>query len=190
MIYFPLSQRHLGQLHVLVRTDGDPGKFLAAMTRELQAVDERVTVIEGTTFERHLAEALSLDRLATTIVVACAVVALVLATIGVYGVIADAVRRRTAEIGLRIALGANRAQVLRLVFSEGLNLTLAGVVAGVVAAMLLRRVAAVFVHGLPPVDVVSLVIVPGVLALVVASAAAIPTRRALRISPTIALRAE
>ena len=190
MVYFPLSQRHLGQLHLIMRTDQAADPMLGPMRATLESVDDRVTVIEMMTFEGHLAQALSLDRLATTIVVACALAALLLATVGVYGVIADAVRRRTAEIGLRIALGANRRQVLRLVFSEGLHLAVAGVVVGVAAAMLLRRAAGVFVHGLPAVDLVSLVVVPGVLALVVVSAAAIPTRRALRISPTIALRAE
>lgn len=190
MVYFPLAQRHLGQLHLVVRTDNGGDPLLEPMRAALLAVDDRVEILETMTFEGHLAEALSLDRVATTIVAACALAALVLATIGVYGVIADAVRRRTAEIGLRIALGAGRRQVLRLVFGEGLHLTLAGIVAGVIAAMLLKRVAGVFVHGLPPVDIVSLAVVPGVLALVVVGAAAIPTRRALRISPTIALRAE
>jgi putative ABC transport system permease protein len=190
MVYFPLSQRHLGQLHLVVRTEHAAGPMLDPIRTALETLDPRVQVISMMTFEQHLTEALSLDRFATTTVLACGVAALFLATIGVYGVLADAVRRRTAEIGLRVALGANRAQVLRLVFAEGLHLTVAGVVLGGAAALVLKRIAAIFIFGLPPVNVTSLAAVPVVLVLVVIGAAAVPTTRALRISPTVALRAE
>jgi ABC-type antimicrobial peptide transport system permease subunit len=190
MVYFPLSQRHLGQLHLVVRTEYEAGPFLEPLRALLQTMDERVQIISVMTFEQHLSEALSLDRFATTIVLGCALAALLLATIGVYGVLTDAVRRRTAEIGLRVALGASRPQVLRLVFGEGLHLAVAGVVAGVAVALVLRRVAGTFVHGLPVVDLASLAAVPIGLVLVVIGAAAIPTVRALRVSPTIALRVE
>jgi hypothetical protein len=190
MIFFPLSQRHLGQLHLVVRTDGEAGPVLQPVEALLTRVDERVQVIRTMTFEQHLAEALSLDRFATATVLGCAGAALLLATLGVYGVLADAVRRRTAEIGLRVALGARRSQVLTLVFGEGVRLTGAGIACGVLASILLKRVADAFVHGLPPLDLISLAAVPAVLTVVVLAAAAVPMVRALRISPTIALRAE
>jgi len=161
------------------------------LLRELAiSIDPGVDVRLMFTFEDHLQEALSVDRLTTNVVAGCGLMALVLATIGVYGVIADAVRRRTPEIGLRLALGASASQVVRLVFGEGLHLTMAGATAGVCAAIVLARVVRVFVHGLPPVDVVSLAVAPIALFLVVLGAAALPTARALRISPTIALRAD
>ena len=129
-------------------------------------------------------------RILTTVVGACGLAALLLATVGVYGVVGDAVRRRTPEIGLRVALGAPRWRILRLVFSEGLPLTLAGSALGIGGALLLARVLRSFVHAIPAVDLASLAVVPLALLLVVLGAAALPTRRALRVSPTIALKAD
>jgi putative ABC transport system permease protein len=111
-------------------------------------------------------------------------------TIGVYGVMSDAVLRRTREIGLRMALGAGRPQVAWLVFAEALYLTAAGVFAGMLASLVLGRFAATLVHGLPGVDRLTLTTTPAVLAIVVIVAAVVPLRRALAVSPTIALRAE
>ena len=99
-------------------------------------------------------------------------------------------RRRTPEIGLRVALGAPSWRILRLVFSEGLPLTVAGSAVGIVVALLLARVLRSFVNAIPAIDLASLAIVPVALLLVVLGAAALPTRRALRVSPTVALRAD
>lgn len=188
-VYFPLSQQdYRGPIHLAVRTDRDAETLLEPLHATLESLG--AVQVRMMTFDDHLAEALTLDRLATTLVASCAAWALVLATIGVYGIVADAVRGRTPEIGLRIALGAGALQVLRLVFGEGLHLTVVGVVAGIGAALLLQRLAAVFVHALPGLDVVSFVGVPLAVTIVMAGAAALPARRAIRISPTIALRAE
>jgi ABC-type antimicrobial peptide transport system permease subunit len=156
----------------------------------LAGIDSGVGISRITTFDEHLAEALTLDRILTTVVAGCGLAALALAMIGVYGVVGDAVRRRTPEIGLRVALGAPSLRILQLVFSEGLPLSAAGSAAGVAAALLLSRILRTFVHDLPPVDLTSLAIVPIALLFVVVGAAALPVRRALRVSPTIALRAE
>lgn len=190
MVYFPLSQRHQPYMHIVVRTALSPDAVVAALPNVLRSLDDGVDIGRTLTFEQHLAEALTLDRILTTIVAACGVAALILATIGVYGVVGDAVQRRTPEIGLRVALGARSSQILRLVFSEGLPLTMAGCGVGIVAAVALARLARSFVHALPSVDIASLAVVPVALLLVVVGAAALPTRRALRVSPTIALRAE
>jgi putative ABC transport system permease protein len=190
MVYFSVTQRRAGWLHLVVRTGGDADRLLPVIKERLQSIDSGVDIRWVMTFDEHLAQALTLDRLTTTVVGVCGLGALMMATIGVYGVIGDGVRRRTPEIGLRVALGANTFQVVRLVFSEGLHLTMAGALSGVCAALILARIVRAFVHGLPPVDTVSLAIAPVALLLVVISAAALPTRRALRISPTIALRAD
>jgi ABC-type antimicrobial peptide transport system permease subunit len=177
-------------MHLVVRTQHDGGPAIRGIRDRLAAIDRAVDVRITMTFDEHMQAALKLDQVLTTVVAACGLAALMLATIGVYGVIDDGVRRRTPEIGLRLALGANSRQILRLVFSEGLRVTAAGSAAGVAIAWLLTRVVRVYVFGLPSIDLVSLLVAPLGLALVVIAAAVIPTRRALRVSPTIALRAE
>jgi predicted permease len=190
MVYFPLSQRHQGHMHLVARTASDADPVLAPIRERLLASDDGVTIIRTMTFDRYLTEALSIDRLTTTAVTGCGLAAIVLATIGLYGVIADAVRRRTPEIALRVALGARRLQILRLVVGEGLHLTMAGACTGIVAAVLGGRVAGAFVHAVPPIDTLSLALVPVPLAFVVVLAALLPMRRALEISPGLALRAD
>ncbi len=190
MAYFPLAQSDPAYMHLIVRTAVDPAPTLPLLATLLRTIDPGVDVRWTMTFDDHLREALSLDRLTTTVVVACALAALALATMGVYGVMADVVRRRTSEIGLRVALGASTLQVIRLVFGEGLHLTAAGAIAGIVSAMLLGRIARSLVDGLPVLDPVSVAWVPLVLTIVVIGAAVRPAMRALRISPTVALRAE
>jgi putative ABC transport system permease protein len=189
-VYFPLSQVHQAYMHLVVRTAESPDAVLAELPRLLTGIDEGVAIRLTTSFEDHLAQALTLDRILTTVVAACGIAALVLATMGVYGVVADAVRRRTPEIGLRVALGASAWRILRLVLSEGLPLTALGAAAGIAAALLLVRTLRLFVHAIPPIDLTALAIVPAALLLVVLGAGALPTRRALRVSPTIALKAD
>ena len=197
MVYFALSQRDQPYMHLVIRTADAAGPVAAALPGMLTAIDRGTDIfpmlrrrVAVTTLAEHLEEALTLDRILTTVVAACGVAALALAMIGVYGVVADAVRRRTPEIGLRVALGAPSLRILQLVFSEGLPLAAAGSAAGIVAAVVLSRLLRSFVHEIPPVDLASLAVVPVALLLVVAGAAAVPLRRALRVSPTVALRAE
>jgi ABC-type antimicrobial peptide transport system permease subunit len=164
--------------------------MLALIGGKLAAVDGGVTITRTTTLARHLSEAVALDRLTVTLVGLCGVIALLMAIAGVYGVMSDAVLRRTREIGLRVALGAGRLQVVMLVFAEATSLTIAGVVLGVLAALGLELVAASFVHGVPHLSTRTLVSAPAILGAVVLVAAIAPLRRALAVSPTIALRAE
>jgi hypothetical protein len=189
MVYFPLSQRLTTHMHLVVRAR-DSGQAAAALPGVLTGIDSGVDLSGITNFAEHLAEALTLDRILTTVVAGCGLAALALAMIGVYGVVGDAVRRRTPEIGLRVALGAPNLRILQLVFREGLPLSVAGSAAGVAAALLLSRLMRTFVRDIPPVDLVSLAVVPVALLFVVVGAAALPIRRALKVSPTIALRAE
>ena len=190
MVYFPLSQRTPEYVHLVVRSGAERSMVAGALRTGLTSVDAAVDVRQIATLDQHLREVLSVERLLTTAVAASGLAALVLATIGVYGVMDDRVRRRTPEIGLRVALGANHAEIRQLVFREGLNLSAAGALGGVVCAALMARVARVFVDSLPMVGLANLSIVPAALILIVAVAAVLPMRRALRVSPTIALRAE
>ena len=187
-VYYSTRQVFIPQGNVLVRTSADPTPVLGDLERRL--TNAGITVRRTATLDTRLSEALALDRIVTRLAGVCGLIAVVLATIGVYGVISDAVRRRTREIGLRVALGAGRMQVVRLVVSEALVLTGLGVVAGLLSTMALRYLARTFVHDVPALDLYSLTVTPGMLALVVAAAAVLPLRRALRVSPTIALRAQ
>ena len=189
-VYVPLTQEHLACGYLFVRTADDPAPLLPLIVDRVTAVDAGVTIIRAVTLDRLLAESLAMDRLTTTLVGVCGIIALLMGAIGVYGVMSDAVLRRTREIGLRIALGAGRPQVAWLVFAEALYLTAAGVFAGMVASLVLEHVAATFVHGLPGVDALTLAATPALLTAVVVLAAIIPLRKALAVSPTIALRAE
>jgi predicted permease len=189
-VYLPLAQEHLACGFLFVRTSGDPEALLPLIKGRVTAVDAGVTITRATTVDRHLGEALAIDRLTTTLVGLCGLIALVMGTTGVYGVMSDAVMRRTREIGLRVALGAGRSQVVKLVFAEAVYLTTGGVVLGLAASLGLEQVAAGFVHGLPALDLTTLAATPAVLACVVVVAAVLPLRRALTVNPSIALQAE
>lgn len=189
-VYLPYSQEHLPCGFLFVRTAGDPAAMMTAITRTLTRVDAGVTITRTTTVDRHLADALAIDRLTTTLVGICGIIALLMAMAGVYGVMSDAVLRRTREIGLRVALGAQRPQVVKLMLAEATWLTTAGVLLGLGMALVLERIAAAFVHDLPSLDAKTLATAPAVLAVVIVLAAIPPMRRALAVSPTIALRAE
>jgi putative ABC transport system permease protein len=128
--------------------------------------------------------------LTTTLVGLCGLIALAMSSIGVYGVMADAVRRRTREIGLRMALGASRMRVMRLVFSEVLYLATAGLLAGTAATVVSTYLARSFVYGVPSLDLANFAAAAAALASVVGIASVLPLRRALGVNPNIALRAE
>jgi predicted permease len=188
LIYYPLAQDYAPYLHLVVRTSADPVSVMPLVRALMRKMDRNVGIVRATTLHQHLAESVAIERLTTTLVAACGLVSLVLAVIGVYGVMADAVRRRTREIGLRIALGAQWAHILRLLFGAALTLTLSGVISGASASVLLAGSLRAWGYALPAVDVLTLVLAPGALVTVVIVAAIMPTQRALRVSPTVALR--
>jgi ABC-type antimicrobial peptide transport system permease subunit len=177
-------------MHMIVRTAGRAAAVLPPLRERLLSVGDGATVEWTMTFQDHLSNTLIIDRVLTTIVGACAILALALATLGVHGVMSDAVRRRTPEIGLRLALGARRRQVAALVFGEGVYLTAAGGIAGTVTAVVLARIVRSFTSGVPLPDMLGVAIVAAMMMLVALAGALVPTWRALRISPTVALRAE
>lgn len=189
-VYFPFSQEYPPNGYVLVRTRIDPEPLLAPMADRLSAIDPRMVIVRSSTLEAHLAASLPIDRLTTMLTAACGLIALTMAAIGVYGVTADSVQRRTREIGVRVALGASRPQVVRLVFRDTLAVSAAGVAAGIVAALAIERLVRMLVEDVPALDVRTLAVAPGILAVVVLLAAILPVRRALRVNPTVALRAE
>jgi putative ABC transport system permease protein len=188
-VYYPATQDYLWRGHVVLRTRGDPAPLLPAIRGAASEVGD-AAILRTATLETHLAEVLPLDRLATTLVGLCGLIALAMSTIGMYGVMSDSVQRRTREIGLRVALGANRIQVARLVFREATSLSIAGLAVGAAGALFFGRVARHFVADIPPLAPLSVAAVAAALGLVMAVAAAVPLRRALRVSPIVALRHE
>jgi predicted permease len=189
-VYVPVTQRYVAQGNLFIVTRGDATPLIRTLPDMMTRIDNAVRITRVMTMDRHLSEALAIDRLTTTLVGVCGAVALLMAVIGVYGVMNDAVQRRTREIGLRVALGAARRQVAKLVFAEALHVSIAGLAAGTALALIGGRLVGVFISDLPGWDITTLGAPPTLLALIVAGAAVLPLRRALRVSAATALRAE
>jgi len=189
-VYFSSTQDYLFRGHLLVRTLTDPFPQLETIERTVDAVGEGEVILRSTTVERHVSESLTIDRLTTTLVGVCGLIALAMATIGVYGTMADAVQRRTREIGLRVALGAGRVQVAKLILIEAVSLAFVGILSGSVGAFVISHLVDAFVTPVPGVNWTSLSAATAALAVAVSIAAIVPLRRALSVSPIIALRAE
>lgn len=188
MVYYPLTQEPASRLTLVARAAHDPGSLVEVVRRQALEADRRVPVFRAGTLEGLLLEALTTDRLIATLVKTSAGIGLLLALIGVYGVIAFAVARRTREIGVRMALGATRRNVLRLVLAEGIAVTLAGIALGGLGALVAARGLAALLPGVGAADPVTFVLVPGVVLASALLAAWIPARRALALEPSVVLR--
>jgi putative ABC transport system permease protein len=175
---------------IVVRTAGTPLPQLPAVRRALLAVDPELPVFGARTVEDLIARSVAGRRFQAVLLQSFAGLALLLAVIGVYGVLSDAVGRRTREIGVRMALGAQPRQVLRLVLGEGMALALGGLALGLPASLALARTLKSFLFGIGPGDPLTLVALSLLLAASALLAAYIPARRATRVDPMAALRAE
>jgi predicted permease len=189
-IYYPLEQEYVSNIHLIAKTGEDPKGVVDSIRRVLLQADSDVRISRAATFESYLSEALALDRIMTTLMGACGVIALGLAIIGVYGLMADAVVRRTREIGVRVALGARPRQIVRLVVGQVLELTAAGVVLGLAAAVASMHLLAWLLDGIAPLGATTIATIPIALTVLVVVAALVPAARALRVSPMVALRQE
>ena len=174
----------------VARTTGDPGRVAAAMVREIHAVDPTVPVYDVRTMEDRMSASLARQRFSTIALAAFGVFALILAAVGVYGVISYLVTQGTHDIGVRLALGAQRSSILQMVLRQGLELTVVGIVTGILGAALLTRVMAALLFGISATDLVTFSGVPVILAIVAILAAYIPAWRATRVDPVVALREE
>ncbi|MEJ7576820.1 MAG: ABC transporter permease [Pyrinomonadaceae bacterium] len=179
-----------GRMNLIIRTAIDPLTLAAAVRREVQAVDRNQPVYNINTMEQTLAQSLATQRLSMTLLTFFAGVALLLAAIGIYGVLSYAVTQRTHEIGLRMALGAQRKDVLKLVVGQGMMLVVVGIIIGLVASFILMRLMASLLYGVSATDPVTFASVALLLAVVALLACYIPARRAMRVDPMIALRYE
>jgi ABC-type antimicrobial peptide transport system permease subunit len=175
---------------VVVRTTGDPMALAGPVRGEVRAIDPTVPVANVRPMTEVVATSLATPRLTGFLLGTFAAIALVLAAVGIYGVLAYLVSRRTHEIGIRLAIGADRRQVMGLILGHGLRLTAAGVVLGLAGAFALARLMQSVLYDVRPTDPGTYVAVVGVLVAAAVLASALPALRAIRVDPVSALRSE
>ncbi|HEX7961005.1 MAG TPA: FtsX-like permease family protein, partial [Terriglobales bacterium] len=173
-----------------VRTAADPAGLMNSIAATVQSVDPDLGLQQARTMDQIVDESLAGDWFATVFLATFAAMALLLSAIGIYGVMSFAVAQRTHEIGVRVALGANHAQVLRLVLMEALSLAAAGLLIGIGGAYLAGRLMKSMLYEVTILDPTSVAAVIAVLMLAALLASYIPARRAMRVDPMVALRAE
>jgi putative ABC transport system permease protein len=186
----PLTWGRLRSLTLTVRTSIEPTSLVGAIRSELQALDPSVPLYRVRTMEQAVADDTATQRFSMLLQVLFALVALSLAAVGLYGVLAFTVTRRTAEIGVRMALGAERSDVLRMIVRQGMAIVAVALAVGVAGALASGRLLASLLFGVSPADPVTYTTVVGVLLVVALVACWIPARRASGVDPAEALRAE
>jgi putative ABC transport system permease protein len=184
------AQSHMSYITLVARSAGDPAAAAAAMKEAAWSFDRNLAISQVVTMDGVVAEANAQPRFEMMLLSIFAVVALVLAAVGIYGVISYSASRRTHEIGVRMSLGATRGDVLLLVVRQGMWLAVAGSMAGLAGALLLSRLMAGLLYGVKPTDPVTFAAVAAGLGVVAVLACYIPARRAMRIDPMTALRYE
>jgi putative ABC transport system permease protein len=188
--YVPYAQFPLPFMTLTVRTTGDPAASVSAVRREIAALDPDQAVFGVATMESLVNDSMGVRRFATFLLGLFAAVALALAAIGIYGVISYGVSQRTHEIGVRMALGAQSGDVVRLVVGQGLGLSVAGVVVGLGLAYAMTRLLSGLLFGVSATDPTTFAATAGLLVAVAIVASAVPAWRAARVDPTRALRGE
>jgi putative ABC transport system permease protein len=189
-VYDPQTQGARETMSFVVRTFGNPLGMLPAVRREIAALDARLAIYDVRTLEQVVERSIASERFATTVLTGFAGAALLLAAIGLYGVVAFAVSARTREIGLRLALGASRRSVLRMVVWDGLSVVLAGLAAGLLAAAALSGVIQAFLFDTRAADPVVLLSATGILTAAGVIASYVPALRAAHVDPAVSLRSE
>jgi len=189
-VYFPHRQQPSNGMYLVAHTSSDPAGLAGAITREIHAVDPSAVVYDVRTMQELLYDSLARQRFAATMLGAFAAFALLLAAVGIYGVMSYLVSQSTHDIGVRIALGARPGNILGLVVRQGMELAAIGIAGGVIGALALTRVMASLLFGVTATDAVTFSSVAMILALVAFAATVIPARRALGVDPMVALREE
>jgi predicted permease len=190
MLYAPYSQAPGWSMWIVVRATGDPTKLAAAVRDTVRGLDRDLPILKLRTMRQVVADSLSGPRLMTSCLGGFALFALVLATIGVYGVTAYSVTQRIREMGIRVALGASRGDIRGLILRKGAWLAGLGVALGIPLAMALSRAMGSLLYGISPRDLTVFAGVPVVLLLVALAASFIPAQRATKVDPVVALRYE
>ena len=189
-LYMPHSQYLSRAMNIVLRTNTDPAVLASAVNHELHEIDRDLPVYRVLSMQQRIAGSLARRRFSTTLLGVFASLALVLATIGIYSVMAYLVNQGTRELGIRMALGATQQAILRLVVTQGMVLALLGIGVGVVAAFILNRLVSGFLFGVAATDPITFIATALLLIFVAVCASYIPARRAARIDPMISLRGE
>ena len=188
--FLPLAQEYAPQIALHVRTAAAAGALIPAVRREVQALDANLPVFSVTTLEEQKSRSLYTQRMVANLLTAFGLLALTLAAVGIYGLMAYSVNRRTREIGLRMALGARAGNIMSLVLRQGMTLIVIGVVVGLGGAFAATRVLQSFLFGVSTSDLTTFGTIAFGLIAVAWSACYIPARRAARVDPMVALRYE
>ena len=196
-LYLPINQAPAevlpalaSRMNLIVRTSADPLNLTAAVRGQVQALDPNQPVYNVSTMEQTLDQSLVTQRLSMMLLVFLASLALILAAVGIYGVMSYAVTQRTHEIGIRMAIGAQRRDVFKMVIGRGMILALIGVAVGLVGAFALTRLMATMLYGVEPTDPATFVSIGILLTGVALIACYLPGRRATKVDPLVALRYE
>jgi putative ABC transport system permease protein len=188
--YYPTSQRRPGTMMLVMRSSVDPRSLVSAVRGEVQALDRRVPVSGVKTMDEHKTYALWAPNMAASFSLAFGVLAILLSAVGLYSVMAYVVSQRTREVGIRMALGANRADVLKMITRQGMRLAAVGVGIGLLLSLALAKVLSSLLIGVSGYDVATFILVPTLLAGVALVACYLPARRATKVDPLVALRYE
>jgi macrolide transport system ATP-binding/permease protein len=189
-VWTPMSQDYSSGGILVVRTKGNPESLFGPVRSQVQSLDPNLPIFDSKTLTMHMQFALFPSKVAATVLGVFGLVALMLAAIGVYGVTSYAVAQRTHEIGIRLALGAQLSDVLRLVLRQGLILTIIGVAIGLLGAYVAMRAITSVLYGVSATDPLTFVFVSGLLIAVALIACYVPARRATKVDPLVALRNE
>jgi len=189
-IYVPFAQSTTGRLEFLVRAEGRPAEMAAAVKAQMWSIDKNIPASYLNTMDQLIQGTLAQPRFNAALLAAFAGLALILAMVGLYGVIAYSVTQRTREIGVRMALGARRADIFRNVLAHGMTLTLAGIVAGLAFALAMASWLSGLLYGVSALDPMTYAVVTAMVILVALAACYLPARRATLVDPMVALRSE
>ncbi|HKU73019.1 MAG TPA: ABC transporter permease [Pyrinomonadaceae bacterium] len=188
--YSALSQNHETGMTLHVRASVDPTSVAGAIRNEVQSLERNLPLGNPERMSDRVANSLYAPRMGAILLAVFGGLALLLASIGLYGVMSFSVSRRTRELGIRVALGASPGEVFRLVLRQGMTLVIAGVVIGLIAAVIVTRLLASFLYGVSTTDALTFTAVPVLLCLIALLACYLPARRATKVEPLIALRYE
>jgi predicted permease len=189
-LYLPSAQMPMNGITLLVRTSSDPVALARSVRNEVLAIDKNQPVYDVKTLAQRIDDAVAASRSLMLLFTAFALLALVLGSVGIYGIVSYSVTQRTKEIGIRIALGAQAGNVLRLILKNGITLVLTGIVIGVGSALILTRFLTTLLFGVTPTDTVTFIVVAAVFFVIAMVASLIPAMRATKVDPLVALRYE